>query len=135
MKSYLNKLSICVGLLLALTACSTSGAGTPPPSTQNPPLLPGAQQVKVQNTGYGRGPVQLITYETDDKPEAIRSFYVDVLIGEGWNFNSGFSTSDALYFGWHESPWDSTYEMTIMLKPLDAERTSVQVELLTQRPE
>src|SRR5437870_5595433 len=100
---------VFVGLLTMTSACSltsTRGRGTPPPTTHQLPIYPGAKQITIEPmpTAEPAADAKFILLETNDGPEDIRTFYKAALLKDGWDLStvSQPATSDSIYFSW----WD-----------------------------
>lgn len=76
-------------LLCVLAACSHSGPYVPPPpSFQNPPTYPNAQQLQATPTLLDEYmPGTLVTFSTNDSPDSVLTFYETLLLSEGWTFS------------------------------------------------
>lgn len=119
----------------------------PPGSWDNPPIYPGAQNVKIEKyEGFGkptsRIPYRLrmaVEFSTMDGPDKVRNFYVDRLLRDGWwiDDNREIPTpgpqSEALILNWFarsaRSPTD--YYVDVITTPNDAGGTDVQLQLLS----
>jgi hypothetical protein len=73
---------------------------TPPATTQNPLVYPGAQQVTVQKIYGGFANAQHITYQTRASPEAIGKFYQTELTKDGWEYLADYSSPTYLDYQW-----------------------------------
>jgi hypothetical protein len=122
-------------MLTTIAACSTSRTVQPPPSTQNPPLYPGAQQVVVQDLPGGSMPQRQIRFVTTDNPEHVLQFYKDSLVIDGWFFRDDISSPEASYFGWlGGSANEPAYTMAIFVELTEGAQTNVEVHLVTTLP-
>jgi hypothetical protein len=92
----LGILGILVLCIVALVLLQYIGS-IPPGTWANPPLYPGAQQVRVQDLGpngiyeptyYGVFTMKVITYTVADTPEKVRSFYTDALEHDRWQLET-----------------------------------------------
>ncbi len=125
-----NRVILIVGLSM-LTACSPQ----PTPTTQNPPSYPGAYLVNVQSLIGGMDPVQVTTFVTNDKPEAIFEFYTNALLKDNWQLRDHLSKPSERHFDWVISgPSSTAYAMTIYAKPNQSGQTNVEIQLRTQIP-
>src|SRR5438874_1431925 len=101
MKVSIPHLMVSATLLGVLAACSqTKPHVEPPPSVQNPPLYPNAQQVQVTPTVFYKDiPAKLVTFRTDDKPDTVLAFYRDALRKEGWTLSDDEAGDSLRFFG------------------------------------
>jgi hypothetical protein len=125
-----NLLSI-IFLMLALTACSSE----PPASTKDPTLYPGARNV-VRTTEKRLDPVQIITFQTNDSPQAVFYFYARELEKDGWELNDHLSTPTERNFGWviPGPELGQAFSLTIYIERVDADGTDVKLSLINTRP-
>lgn len=72
-----------------LTACTRHGSERPPPSTQQPPVYPGAINVTTQKQGTSPNSETLISYETDAEANSVLDFYKDTLLEDQWLLHEG----------------------------------------------
>lgn len=57
------------------------------PYVENLPLYPNARNVKVVDFDIAvpdQAVIKTVTFETNDRPEAVRTFYTDVMVKNGW---------------------------------------------------
>jgi hypothetical protein len=77
-----------IALALLVSGCSGYIAGPekpPPPSATNPPIYPGAQDIKeVQEPSGQPDPIRRITFETEGRPDQVLEYYERVFTEEGW---------------------------------------------------
>src|SRR5437588_12794723 len=106
---------VCILMLINSTAC-VPFAQNLPPTTQNPPLYPNAQQTTTTKAALGTGPSYLITFQTADKPEAVFAYYKNILNKDGWEFVSALSGPDKISFAWGPGPKDPAYEFYVVIK-------------------
>ena len=128
-----NQVILIVGLV-TLVACLPEPQ--PPPTTQNLPPYPGANQVKVQTLSGGMDPVQITTFVTKDQPEAIFEFYTMILLKDDWQLDDHLSKPSERHFGWGtpDPPNSTAYAVTIYAKPSQDGQTNVEIRLRTQFP-
>src|SRR5437870_4375848 len=101
MRLNIQKLACLTGLVL-LTACTRNGSATPPASTQNPPLYPGARHVFTETVeGLKYIPATRISFEVDADNDAIVAFYENALAKDGWQPRTQ-QTPNELHFSWLE---------------------------------
>jgi hypothetical protein len=104
--------AIVLGLLLIVLAIlggyrlfrlQALAATPPPPSIVNPPIYPGAQQVKVEPRPSEFGP--RITFETSDNIAQVLEYYNSLLSGEGWTPDGTSESPNSLVFSYGNGPY------------------------------
>ena len=107
------------------TGCSAHNYKAPPVSAEHPLLYSNAQQVTVQKSRGPNGmPVQEISFQTVDKPDAVPSFYMNALLGDGWKYERR-SKLDKLHFYWIEGC--PVHGMDVILAVTSRGQTSVRL--------
>lgn len=125
---------LCTMLLITLVSCSLGG--TPPASTQTPPLYQNAQQVIVQQTKGSIRNVQKIFYQTQAPSKAIKTFYEAELRKDDWEFESDLSSANQLYFSWigGRNPNIPTFELMVVITETSRQLTNVELILTEEIP-
>src|SRR4051794_34140739 len=104
-RHFLVAFSLALAVLLA--GCSAHLGPSPkaavPPSITNPPIYPGAQNIKRERPLNEFGP--RITFETTDTLSTVNDYYRNLLLKEGWT-PSSVQAPNNLYF----SQYDGTAE-------------------------
>jgi hypothetical protein len=85
-----------IGLVVFSTGCGVSTM-MPPPSAENLPSYPGAQELKVLAVYAGGGKSE--SYWVNGSPQAVLAFYKDTMKKEDWSDNQT-QTPDKLKFFW-----------------------------------
>jgi hypothetical protein len=80
-----------------------------PASTKNPPIYPGAEDVRSREERQFPGTrIQIVTFQTSDEPDTVITFYKDALAKDGWTV--GPASQPVEYYdydtngGWKERP-------------------------------
>ena len=116
----LSLFSICLAL-----GCTMHPNGTPPASTQNPPVYPSARIVQVTTTKGIKGiPGKRVELETSGAPEAVLAFYTDTLQKDGWLSER---TGDGIHFSWLDGC--PVYGFDVVVKVSDSKVTVIETEL------
>ena len=113
----------------------------PPPSVDNPPLLPDARQVKVMQTSDPDR--KIVTYATASAPDDVYKFYRDALTKDGWGRKYAYPqptpASDAIVV----LEWDQHgpngceefgYTFRVDARKATSATTSVQLEIVQINP-
>ncbi len=115
---------IVISSLAAMAAVFTLRS-SPPASSHNPPIYPGAQQVAIQGTDQpvwdkGEQTYKTVSFQTGDNAAAVIIFYAAALHNEGWqtsNQSPDPNTQIFLWFGSSRSPDMYTFELTTKAQP------------------
>ncbi|HKP54548.1 MAG TPA: hypothetical protein VJ183_18075 [Chloroflexia bacterium] len=112
-------------LLILITGCSSRGASykAPLPSTVNPPIYPGAQNIR-----RDRPPNEVIIFETSDKPDEVLEYYKDIVLKEGWRFDQESQSENYLYVEYGPCP---EYRFSVETRKESTGLTRVVLEVLT----
>jgi hypothetical protein len=124
--------NLIIGLtLLALAGgCASQNDMTPPPSAQNPPIYPDAEQKVVRNIpGVNNIPTQIISYRTRSKPEDVLEFYKGVLLKDDWRVRKSY-TFDGLHFDWVAGC--PIYGLDVVIKSRSIEYSEIEQKLTAE---
>ena len=136
-----NLIKIVPILILAMLSSLTPGCSSyndgsytpPPPSINDPPIYPGASNVKVMPEGPVPHSVRkVITFETSDEASKVVQHYSSLLINEGWRSVK----LDSLPPNWLEFRYGTGpyYRIGLGTEETPSASTSVTVTLLTTIP-
>jgi hypothetical protein len=133
---------LCTSVLcvFVLSGCSTSFTRSPR-SWSNVPLYPGAQNVSTEEQPRNQSKIGVTTritrFTTSDGPEAVISFYEDLLSREGWTFDFPLTPEpNTIYAGMHSAEYtkDSVYGLRIIAKESSTGQTEVEVHISEHLP-
>lgn len=113
-------------VLLILTAGCSSGSASykaPLPSTVNPPIYPGAQNIR-----RDQPPNEVIIFETSDEPDEVLEYYKDIVLKEGWRFDQESQSENYLYVEYGPCP---EYRFSLETRKESTGLTRVVLKVLT----
>jgi hypothetical protein len=114
-----------------------------PQSALNPPLYPGAEQVKVtdqQNAQNAKAYFsKQIEYQVNVQPEEVQAFYAQLLLKDGWYRPiASDQPPTGVAFEWHQAgingPTDTAFRETILTEAIDTKSTKVQLTVVRFDP-
>jgi hypothetical protein len=120
-----------VSAFVFLFGCTRYGTATPPDSTKNIPIYPGANTVISNTTEIGEvRPAQSISFQTSDSKEIVMAFYNDGLLKDGWTVSYRSTPGPSgMRFYWNEGCPTSTMDVSVTMGT--GELTNVKVVLMT----
>jgi hypothetical protein len=129
-------------MLIIVVGCSlrdsdfTYAPNKPKPDTRNPPLYPGAQQIKEESHEIGLpDPERWIRFYANDPPSEVLAFYVATLRKAGWEPSPVTAPAGTLYFSWSNGAKNPVYSLTVTVKMHNTDQTEVQLQIRTLPPE
>lgn len=124
-------------VILLISLCALSGCSAPkvrPKIALQPPVYPGATHATTRNDAIG---VTIITFETNDKPQAVQDYYKRILQAEGWQLDYAPVpvTPDSLYFSWRDPAREVGYELDLTIwSNSHSDVIKVEIELVEDIP-
>jgi hypothetical protein len=106
----------------------------PEPSIVELPLPPNAQQVSVfeaRDASFAATTRHMKTFETNDRPEAVRMFYESKLGSQGFVLNH--ETSDELQFIWSNGEGSQAVQFLLTVRTMATKAANTSVELALSR--
>jgi hypothetical protein len=93
----------------------------PPLTWRNPPIYPGAKQVKVRETDeqgfeFGVQIKRVVSFETTDGAMAVLSFYRKALLSDGWRLDDNTGPTELRFFRFVGTRVPQMYTLQVLPK-------------------